>query len=439
MKRRLSALLLIFPSFVFAHGGDPRVVGFRFPSELGDEVWILVDNRGVFARRDGQFRWLCDDAIVPSAGFNGLALAAPPGEVLVATGNAGLFRSDDSGCSFARNEGALTDHVTEHLLPHPVRREELLVTTSTLGLPNDVFLSEDGGRNWSAAGLDSEGRIRSIVRSHADPEVVYTTHFRGASRSDDGGRTFVDLALGPEGMDVRPEEFDLLATDPNDAQTAYASIARFPDSMLVRTTDGGASWEVLVTLPDVPDSMVMDAGGGRLLITSAFEGMWRSNDGGETWDPLAGPAPNMVVGCLHGEPDSDRVWACGRSFSGPVWVVGSTDDLGDTWRPEMVEYLVQADPWPCPVDSPSRETCEMVCLPEDPACIQDRDSGPDAGPATDGGGPSDASSRDTDSTENDPDGAAAEQDLGDDGCGAVPSTSALPSLLLLGRRRRRRR
>ncbi len=384
--RKLTILALLWPALATAHGGDPLVVDIFFPTETADDLWIVVNNRGLFAREAGRFRWLCDESIIPEPGLGGVRIAAADGSVLVATGGSGVYRSPDAGCTWSLVPGGLTDHVSSTLLPHPARPSELLTVTETLGVPNDVFISEDGGQSWAAAGIASMGRVRSILRAPADPEVIYVTHFDGASRSDDGGRSFVPVALGPEGMDVRPEEFEVLVGHPLAASTVYATVARFPDSTLVRSDDGGEGWTEVVTLPDTPSSMALDESGERILLATPFEGLYRSDDGGGSWAQLPEASPGNVVGCLRSDPAGDRVWACGRAVvpGASAWAVGSTGDFGETWRPELEGFAVEAEFWDCPAESRSAHLCTEICIPEDPACVTLPDAGlADAGPPPD--------------------------------------------------------
>ena len=363
IARGLALAVLLAPFGAYGHGGEPRIIDLLFPAS-GGGPWVVVDFRGVFALGDerARARWLCDDALVPDPGLNGLATTE---DAWVVASRAGVLRSTDAGCSFAPVPGPLEVHDVGRLLQHPERPQELLTWTATLDVPNDAFLSADGGRTWAAAGLATEGRVRSLVRSPADPEVVYLSATTGAARSDDGGRTFSPIALGP-GPDVLAEEFRILAGDPVDPSVAWAVVERFPDSIVARTEDGGRTWRQMLVMPDSPESLVTDATGLQVLLATPFEGLRRSRDAGETWAVVPLPDPRLIIGCLRREPGTDTVWACGRSQLGPVWALGSSPDFGDSWRAEMLDFAIRADDWGCPADAPSTLTCAALCPPGDP-------------------------------------------------------------------------
>ena len=73
-----------------AHGPDPEVVRL-YESPSAGEVHILTTNQGVFASISGAYKWVCEDAVVPSARTQGLLIdGADPSRWLVATSK-GIF------------------------------------------------------------------------------------------------------------------------------------------------------------------------------------------------------------------------------------------------------------------------------------------------------------------------------------------------------------
>lgn len=386
LAANLGAVLLVagLAGSALAHGGSPQVKDIRFPPVAGGAAW-LMDELGLLTEGPEGFTWLCDDSVSPLVGFDTVVPVDATTWVLAT--RAGAFLTLDRGCSYVQVPGPLTEHVLAGLLPHPDHPGEMVTATATLGILNDVYRSVDGGQTWQAAGLESTTRIRSFVRSEADPEVLYASHGAGISRSDDGGASFHLVALGPPAGDlpgelpVRPEEFRFLATSPINRLEAFGVIERFPKSLLVHTDDGGDHWTVRFGLEDSPDSMVYTQDGQKLLFSSPFLGLFRSVDGGQIFDPV--PAPG-IMGCLTREPGSDRIWACGRGRP-LAWVAAMTPDLGDHWEVKLAQYADLVGTWACPPGSATALACSRQCPPADPMCVP-----PDAGVTPDLGVTADA-------------------------------------------------
>ncbi len=255
--RRIAALLLL-PALAGAHGGTPQVNQITFPAQLGQRPFALTDNQGVFAGVAGVgYRWLCEDAVRPSVDMLSVALMGAGERMLVGTLD-GVLASDDGGCTWAPVEGPLGAHLTAGLWPHPSRPDEVLTVSVRPDGSDDVFRSTDGGRTWTGAGLTLAGRTRGLLRAPSNAARVYLASGAGAFRSDDAGATFEAITLGPPALDVRPAEFDLLAVAPDDADTLFAFAERFPDTLILRSTDAGATWAQVLAVPDVPKSLVFD-------------------------------------------------------------------------------------------------------------------------------------------------------------------------------------
>ncbi len=424
----LAGALAALLGVAHAHFGEPRVAEVRFPPTRGGEAWLVIDNVGLVARAPGaSWRWLCDESITPTPGLNGLAPLSEDGRGWVAATHAGAFRTADDGCTFAAVPGALTEHVVALLSPDPARADGALLGTQTIGLTNDVFRTTDGGATWSPAGLALEGRVRSLVRATADPDVVYIGHTRGVLRSDDGGVTFTPIMTGPTDDPADAEDFRFLGTHPADAQDVFAVVEAFPDSSLVRSRDGGLTWAAVGVFGDVPDGLVFLGDGEQAILATPFDGLHRSDDGGATWQRVPSPAA-AVLSCLTREPATGRLWACARGATAP-WLVGSSDDGGETWRPEFVTFADLDGRWSCPAGSPGATTCAQACdRSTDANCsappLDGGLLGPDAAPAVGDAGLDAA--RDRDAAPDAPERAAS-----GDGCAQPGGPRGAPTLLLL--------
>ena len=369
LKRALAAAALLFSATAFGHGAAPQVKEIRWPAHGDGAVW-LVDELGLLDERADGYHWLCDDTVSALVGFDSAHSVDLSGDVWIVATRAGVYRTTDRGCTFLRVDGPLTEHVVVGLWGHPDRPDEVLTSTQTLNIPNDVWRTTDGGQTWTPAGIQASGRVRSVVRSPADPDVIYATHADGASRSSDGGGSFSPIALGPptedfpDGLEVLPQEFRLLTAHPADANVVFGLIERFPESFLVRTADGGATWSIIMPIEDAPDSMAFDADGQRALLANPFLGLLRSEDAGMTWNMVPSPGG---LGCLSVAPDG-AIWACGRGQPRP-WVAASTTDLGGTWVTALDQYTNLAGTWMCPAGTPTALACAERCNPGDQACL----------------------------------------------------------------------
>ena len=126
--------------------------------------------------------------------------------------------------------------------------------------------------------------------------------------------------LGPEGGEVWS-----LAVDPANGAIVYAGT---PNGLL-KSTDAGASWRLVTTLPTqiygiaslaVTPSAVYAGTGAR--------GLFKSTDGGRTWRSPTVGLPSPVSVFLVDPRAPSRMWA-GAGYNG----VSQSTDGGATWRP----------------------------------------------------------------------------------------------------------
>jgi hypothetical protein len=360
--RPLGLLLLgylVLPTAAFGHGGTPRVVQISFPPQLAGGYWAITDNQGLYAGDEAGVRWLCEDSVVSNAGFlQAVPVAEDDRTWLVAT-NFGLHRTEDGGCNFIPVGGPLDGHLPVGLWVDPDRPTDILTATQTPGRPNDVYRSEDGGRTWTGAGLAVEGIVHDVLRAPTDPTRVWVTHARGAARSEDGGRTFEAMPLGPPELGAVPEEFRLLTGHPRRADEIWATIERFPDSTVVRSQDGGRTFSPMLTLGDTPGGLVFDASAQRALLISRFDEFRRSEDGGETW--IRVPESLPLLGCLVIEPATGHLWGCSNVFFMGPFVLGRSEDFGETWTPVLSRFTDVRTQWRCAAEAQATRACEGLC------------------------------------------------------------------------------
>ncbi len=465
----LSALLLsLTPTAALAHGGQPVVRRLELPPQLPGEVWAVTDTQGLYIGGARGFRWLCEDGVGANAGVRWVApLGAGQARWLLGTAEA-VFLTTDRGCSFGVVAGVPPAVAAS---PHPERLQEVVLAGADFGASNDLYRSQDAGRTWGSAGVAVPRRFTSLVRARGAPEVLYATYDEGALRSDDGGASFGPVKPGPEGM----TEFTVRAAVGPDVVLGVGH--RFPETLLARSSDGGRTWTEVATFDDFPVSLALDEV-GRGLATTVFDEARRSEDGGQTWRRV--PQPVERLGCLRAH--QGRLWGCTNTYFGGPWVIGVSEDFGETWTPVLGAYAEAVERWPCVREAPTRACCQHLCPGREagadcpgrapapgPSCpdpvpapsidtgVADpspTDMGVEVGPLVDGDGPGEfhvmephdalvVADRREDAGLSGPTAQS-----GGGGCGAVPGP---PGLLLLpfrrsrssrrddGRRRRQRR
>ncbi|MXX96868.1 MAG: glycosyl hydrolase [Rhodothermaceae bacterium] len=172
-----------------------------------------------------------------------------------------------------------------------------------------VYKSLDAGRTWEHKGLSDSHRIPRIRIHPRDPDHVYAAvmgHLsgpneeRGIYRSLDGGDSWEKILFINDEVG-----FVDLAMDPSNPRILYAS-----------------AWRVIRT----PYSL--ESGG-------EGSGIWKSTDGGDSWKEITGKDNGLPLGTLGisgiaiSPVNPDRIWVIIEAAEGGVF---RSDDGGETWH-----------------------------------------------------------------------------------------------------------
>ncbi|HUR81863.1 MAG TPA: sialidase [Thermoanaerobaculia bacterium] len=189
-------------------------------------------------------------------------------------------------------------------------------TRNSVSVGDGVYKSIDGGDNWTNVGLKDTERITKIAVDPNDSNTVFVcapgklwsdSDERGVYKTSDGGKSWTKVLKGANAS----TGCSMLSLDPNNPKTVYAGLWDFrrkgwtfrsggegpaasSGSGLYKSTDGGTTWNELTAngLPAKP--------WGRVAVTVApsspnvvyafieaeppHNALYRSADGGKTWE-----------------------------------------------------------------------------------------------------------------------------------------------------------
>lgn len=252
----------------------------------------------------------------------------------------------------------------------PYRGGRSAAVTGVPGKPNlfyfggtggGVWRTEDGGRSWDniSDGFFG-GSIGAIEVAASDNNVIYVgggectirgnvSAGSGMWKTEDAGRTWRSIGLADS------RHIPRLRVHPADADIVYAAVLGdlFKSSEtrgIYRSKDGGKSWQrIHFVSPDVGAvDLAMDPSNPRILYASYWRvrrspydmssggpgsGIWKSTDSGDTWTELTQNAglPKDTIGIIGlavSPMQPDRVFAIIESRTGGVF---RSDDGGKKW------------------------------------------------------------------------------------------------------------
>jgi len=205
-------------------------------------------------------------------------------------------------------------------------------------LGDGVYRSLDGGVTWENMGLRDTRFVHRIAIHPKNPDVVYVAapghrwgpnEERGLYRTRDGGLTWEKILYINENTGVVEVAMEnngrvLYAAAYQRRRHAWGNLTGGPDSGIYRSFDGGDTWEKLggglpegilgkIAIAIAPSSpnVVYAAIGDR------DGGLFRSDDRGETWEKVNDIRTSYWYGNIYVDPTNEN----------KVWVMGTMLDL----------------------------------------------------------------------------------------------------------------
>ncbi|HZQ10042.1 MAG TPA: hypothetical protein VFD70_25925 [Anaerolineae bacterium] len=174
--------------------------------------------------------------------------------------------------------------------------------------------------------------VSAIAIAPNSPQRIYIgTDGKGVFVSDDGGKTW-SAAVGELGGKTRVSG---LYVDPTDAEKVYARVLF---ARVYKSSNGGADWRAIWTgMPDEEQvqSIVIDSKNLQRLYAGGDAQLFYSDNGGEKW--LARGLQELSTLALWIDPENtQRIWA------GTTDGLYQSDDAGESWRGPLLKGVTIA-------------------------------------------------------------------------------------------------
>lgn len=239
-----------------------------------------------------------------------------------------------------------------------------------------VWKTTDAGTSWNniTDGFLKTSSVGAIAIADSDPNVIYvgmgehairgvmTSHGDGVYKSMDAGKTWTHLGLDDSRhiaeIRIHPKNPDLVYVAVQGA-AHKASEARG----VYKSEDGGATWKKVLYIDENTGAadLSMDLRNPRILYAGFWEhrrypwqvksggegsGLYKSVDGGETWEQLKKGLPEMMGKvAIDVSPANSEVVYANIEAEGEKGGVYRSDDAGQTWKQTSKDRVTVARSW----------------------------------------------------------------------------------------------
>ncbi len=290
-----------------------------------------------------------------------VAIAVNPfdhSEYFVGSGHGSLWKTTNSGITFAPVFDGQKSYAIGSIAYDPTNPNVVWVGTGENNNQNNVifgdgvYKTEDGGKSWSNMGLKSSDQIGGIVVDPNNSNIVFVAAYgssrnpggdRGIFKTTDAGKSWENVLhisdyTGCYEVHMDPRYSNILyATAHQRMRNLYTGVYGGPESGIYRSTDGGVTWEKmknglpsedvgrigLSISPVNPDVLfaIVEA-------TDKEKGVYRSSDRGASWTKQSSYMSSYPFYFQKVYCDVDDI---DRVYSNDVFIQ-VTIDGGKTWN-----------------------------------------------------------------------------------------------------------
>ncbi|MFC4233147.1 WD40/YVTN/BNR-like repeat-containing protein [Parasediminibacterium paludis] len=269
----------------------------------------------------------------------------------------------------------------------PMRGGRSVTSTGVVGNPlvyymgttgGGVWKTEDAGLTWNniSDGYFKTGSVGAVAVAESDPNTVYvgmgehamrgvmSSYGDGVYKSTDAGKTWKHL-----GLDAT-RQIANVRIHPQNANIAYVAAqgavhGATPDRGVYRTTDGGKTWDKVLFVDDNTGcvDLSMDMNNPNILYAAMWDhrrlpwevrsggkgsGLYKSTDGGDTWEKIQNGLPKELgkMSISLTKANSEKLYLVVESDSqkelGGLFV---SNDAGGHWERVSKDHRLVQRAW----------------------------------------------------------------------------------------------
>ncbi len=266
----------------------------------------------------------------------------------------------------------------------PYRGGRSAAVTGVPGNPSLYYMGSTGGGVWRSTNAGNSwenisdgffgGSIGSIAVAESDQNVIYVgggevtvrgnvSHGDGVWKSTDAGKTWKNMGLNDS------RHIPRIRVHPKDHNLVYvAALGHLfgpnKERGIFKSEDGGQTWKKVLFVSEDAGAvdLILDPNNPRNMFASFWNvrrtpfgmesggkgsGIWKSTDGGENWENIkqAKGLPKGVwgiSGLTISPQNSERMWAIIENKNGGVF---RSDDGGKTWKQVNAERKLRQRAW----------------------------------------------------------------------------------------------
>ena len=305
--------------------------GFRsltMSSRAKNVLYLSSIGDGVYKSVDGGHNWRSANNNLHDRNIRQIVAAKNSSDIVLAVGNqSGLYRTGDGGANWQEvRQGIPGDsHLTA--IGFVSEKSQRVYAGDQSG---NLYVSDNLGKSWSfCCSIPKSGAITTFAFSEGavnDFTLYVGTEKDGIFSSTNGGKAFTHQGQGVKGKYIQ----SLLVSPTFNIDNTLYAVSRHDG--VFRSEDGGARWRAantgLFTNEQAlsyrrPTFSIVRAsaafGQDKTLLLGTFTGVYKTEDGGDSWEPKETLPAEIIVGMAVSPPSESSS------------MVGVTHYVGDAY------------------------------------------------------------------------------------------------------------